>query len=141
MSKKDEKILEQSYTIEALEDEIRHLDEENDRLTNNILDKIEVIKEYDNDNKRLHETVRDNDDLVKGLRREIEGLDEYIGLLLTPSEPKKVKKTRREPKYAADIALDFWPPSDWVRFSLSKFRPGRYFQVCIGPLRMEFYAA
>lgn len=53
----------------------------------------------------------------------------------------KIVKLKREPKYAADIAIDFWPPRDWFRFRVSPYNPGRYAQINIGPLRAEFYQA
>lgn len=40
---------------------------------------------------------------------------------------------------SGDICFDFWPPSDWKRFSLKKWKPGRYFQLCIGPIRVEVF--
>lgn len=46
-----------------------------------------------------------------------------------------------EPKYAGDIAFDFWPLRDWFRLSFKKFRPGQYAQLVVGPVRIEWYAA
>lgn len=56
-----------------------------------------------------------------------------------PSFFQRIKN--HEPRYAADAAFDFWPLSDWFRLSVKRYRPGQYFQVCIGPIRFEFYAA
>lgn len=46
-----------------------------------------------------------------------------------------------KPKHAADMALDIWPIRDWFRLSYSPWNPGKYTQICIGPLRMEFFAS
>jgi hypothetical protein len=53
---------------------------------------------------------------------------------------KEKKKTRKNPKYCSDLAFDWWPPRDWLRFSITKWAPGQYFQICLGPLRFEFFA-
>lgn len=48
--------------------------------------------------------------------------------------PAPAKKNR----YFGSVAFDFWPLTDWVRFSHSSWKPGSYFQVCLGPLRVDF---
>ena len=61
--------------------------------------------------------------------------------------PKPIKKNlaekfkEYETKYSGDVSFDFWPLSDWVRLELKKWKPGQYFQLCIGPLRIEWYAS
>lgn len=45
----------------------------------------------------------------------------------------------KESKYAGCISFDFWPISDWLRLDLKKWEPGRYFQVNIGPMRLDFF--
>lgn len=86
------------------------LKEENDQFAQNILDKIEVIKELDNENYNLRAQIR-----------------------------QLQKKTSEKRSYAGSVSFDFWPPSDWFRLNLSKFSSGRYFQAMIGPIRLDFY--
>lgn len=49
------------------------------------------------------------------------------------------KFKRHQPKYGGDVCFDFWPITDWFRLRVSKWNPGKYFQLCVGPLRLEFY--
>lgn len=158
-SKKDDKLTELGYTIEALEDEVEHwkgqydlkqarigelidhndrltltyepfrppgddmenisyydLNEENDSLTQGIMDKIHVIHEQD--------------EVIKELERTIYELQRMIQVNSVPT-PRK--------KYAGCLTLDFWPLSDWFRLKLYRWNPGKAFQLCIGPIRMEFF--
>lgn len=50
-----------------------------------------------------------------------------------------VKKSVKKREFAGDISFDFWPLSDWTRLTKSGWKPGNYFQLCIGPIRIEFY--
>lgn len=36
------------------------------------------------------------------------------------------------------VAIDFWPPTEWFRFRWSPWKPGRYAQLCIGPIRIDW---
>lgn len=45
----------------------------------------------------------------------------------------------RKAGYAAALCLDLWPLSDWFRLRFDRFKPGRYFQLCVGPIRLDFY--
>lgn len=104
MSRKDEKILELQYTVEALEDEIVYLKD--------------VI--HDKDLELYNMALDDEEESF---------LDQIRAL------------KNRQPKYAGDVAFDFWPLRDWFRVSVKPWRPGQYFQVVIGPIRFEVYAA
>lgn len=46
---------------------------------------------------------------------------------------------QKQRKYAMTFSLDLWPLKDWFRLSVSPFQPGRYFQLCIGPFRIDFF--
>lgn len=72
------------------------------------------------------------------LEHDVEFLEKRISELVN-RPPEKPEKTKKSSKYAADLSFDFWPPSDWLRLSLKKWKPGRYFQLCIGPLRFEVF--
>lgn len=47
---------------------------------------------------------------------------------------------KKEPKYAGSVCFDYWPPSDWTRLNIKRWNPGKYFQVNIGPIRIEWFA-
>lgn len=164
MGKKDDKLTELSYTIEALEDEVEYfkevvgqkqsrisdlisendrltmtyepyrppgddmesisysdLNEENDSLTQNIMDKIHVIHEQEEEITRLWT-------MVKEFQAEAHQLDQMI----------KAQKTKRK-NYAGVLSFDFWPLGDWFRLNLYRWNPGKAFQLCIGPFRLDFF--
>ena len=153
---------EQRYSIEALEDEIENLEEinrnqheklweviqendrltityepyrppgdehedldfyslveENDELTHKILDKIEIINEQD-------EELRDLRNALIELRHK---KDPQIPF------PKKVKH-----KKGGVVSLDIWPPSDWFRLNYNSWDPGMAAQLCVGPVRIDWFA-
>lgn len=164
MSKKDEKILELGYTVDALlneiedlvalvdqkQDRIVELIRENDRLT---LTFEPYIPEDDEDHGLSFYGLKEDNDVltkkVENFKGMIRKQDTRIwtleaGIRSLETKPPKVKKNRLKKLfsgYAGDIAIDWWPPSDWFRFSVSKWRPGQYFQLVIGPVRFEFFAA
>lgn len=138
----------QSYTIEALEDEIEDLKEEraenkariwelicqNDALTMKYCpyrppgDEDENIDYYDlkDENKALME---ENEDLLAenmSLR--------FNELPQTVAKKEKLKK-------AGVVSFDFWPLSDWFRLSYNKWNPGMATQLCIGPIRFDWFVA
>lgn len=88
---------------------------------------------------RLTEEIKDLETEYDALYRDyLHRINETI----QQSRPSLFRRIKdHEPQYAADLAFDFWPLSDWFRFSVMRYRPGQYFQVCIGPIRFEFYAA
>ena len=43
-------------------------------------------------------------------------------------------------RHFGSVSFDFWPLRDWLRLSLYRYRPGRYFQVCVGPFRFDWAA-
>lgn len=103
--------------------------------------------------KKKDRIIEDLEDQVTCLERDYEDLSaEYYKrcnelMALTPVVPeppvkKLISKIKsRQPKYAGGVCLDLWPLSDWVRFSYKKFHPGQYFQICVGPIRIEWYTA
>lgn len=167
MSKKDEKITKLGYDIEAMTDEVEHLHEvisgkqariaeliglndrltltyepyrppgddyenvayydlieENDSLTKNVVDKIEVIRGLDEEIVHLRA-------MVKEFQAEASQLDKIL----------KAEKRKNNRKYAGCLSFDFWPISDWFRLNLYRWNPGKAFQLCIGPIRLDFFEA
>lgn len=139
-----EKNLEQSYTIEALEDEITNLEEiiaslkakqwelvqENDRLTmryepyrppgdeNEGRDFYELIDEVSEARSQISRLAQENYELRVQMRN---------------MRPKRYKKN-------GVISFDFWPLRDWFRLSRHKWNPGMAAQVCVGPIRVDWFA-
>lgn len=151
-SKKDEKLTELGYSIEALEDEIEHLHEvisskhtrvveligENDRLTMTYEpyrppgDEDENISYYDL--KEENEHLRS-----KAWEYKLE-VYHYQQELAHQQEVTQAVKTPRR-KHAGCLTFDFWPLSDWFRLNLCRWNPGKAFQLCIGPIRLDFFEA
>lgn len=48
--------------------------------------------------------------------------------------------TKPKHKHALCVSFDLWPISDFWRFNYTPYQPGYYFQLCLGPLRLDFYA-
>ena len=79
---------------------------------------------------QLDELEKDYSDLTK----------EYYALSNKMYEAeRKVMQAERKRNYAGALSFDYWPPSDWVRLKLDKFDPGKYFQLCVGPIRLDFW--
>lgn len=82
----------------------------------------------------------------KELTAQLEELDDdyqsmvrdYNQARLDLFEYKKANETKRA-TYASSFTFDLWPLSDWLRLSFKRFKPGRYFQLCLGPFRFDFY--
>lgn len=56
-----------------------------------------------------------------------------------PREGDPVAYTPPPAKKAGVISIDFWPPSDWWRLHYHGWRSGQYAQLCIGPLRIDWF--
>lgn len=59
--------------------------------------------------------------------------------LLLETVEEEMRQKRPEPKYSVCATLDVWPPRDWWRFKLDRWNPGRYFQLCVGPIRIDVF--
>lgn len=168
VSKKDEKILEQGYSIEALEDEVEELEEviaskqarivelihENDRLTLAYEpyrppgDENEDLGYYDliDENNSLAQNVLDKIEVINELDQEIRQLQSTVRAfqskinLLDQMLQVETNKNRRR-KYAGCLSFDFWPISDWFRFKLYRWNPAKAFQLTIGPIRLDLFEA
>lgn len=139
-------MLEQSYTIEALGDEIEHMKgevaekhaklweviQENDRLT---MTYEPYRPEGDEDHgKDFYELIEENKDLHSNIKRiATDNLELRLELSRQQSKKKKYKK-------CGTVSLDFWPIKDWFRFSHYKWNPGMYAQLCVGPFRFDWFA-
>ena len=100
----------------------------------------------------LEETVSELEDTINSLEwiiqqkknRIVELIAENDRLTLTyePYEPPKEKKEKKKklPKWGGTVSFDFWPISDWVRLSYKPYKSGKYAQICIGPLRIDWFA-
>lgn len=155
MKKKDEKILEFQYTIEALENEIETLEEtarldherlwsiiqENDRLTLTYEpyrppgDEHEGVQFYDlvEENEELHAQIKSLQDRNNRLTSEL------IDVRTAVAEMKQAKEKKKRYPKAGVISFDFWPPRDWFRLKYYKWNPGESAQLCIGPIRIDWF--
>lgn len=142
MKSKKNQITELNYTIEALEDEIEYLRE----------DSVDSRA-------KLWEIIQENDILTmkycpyRPPGDEDEDIDYYdlkeennnLRLQLTQlaerfyNQPKPAEK-KRNPK-AGCVSFDFWPISDWFRLSYHRWSPGQASQLCIGPIRFDWFAS
>ncbi len=97
--------------------------EENDSLTENVLDKIEVIKELEDQMRQLTQENRRVYAELSDLKR-----------AMVEMKPKRYPKS-------GVISFDFWPPRDWFRLSYHSWKPGMAAQLCIGPIRIDWFAS
>lgn len=119
MNKKDkEKFTEMGYTIEALKDEVDFLVSQEKEL-NRILDKKQA---------RIEQLIDENDQL-------------NMASVPVPQTVKDIfdKASSYKTHKVGALSLDFWPPSDWFRISLHRWSPGKAFQLCLGPLRFDWF--
>jgi regulator of replication initiation timing len=148
-----ELMTEQSYTIEAFENEIEDLEEvikvtkaklweviqENDRLTMRYepyRPPGDQHEDYD-----FYELIEEN----KSLKKKIRLLSEQNTQLLTELRDirvamREMKPLKRKHPKGGVVSFDFWPPSDWFRLKYDKWTPGMAAQLCIGPLRIDWFA-
>lgn len=139
------KIVEQGYSIEAQDDEIEHLREiisqdhsrivelieENDRLTL-------AYEPYhppgdENENVGYYDLIEENDRLTnKALEYKHEAI-QYQQML----KAERAKKARK--RYAGCVSFDFWPLTDFLRLKLYRWSPGKAFQACVGPVRIDWF--
>lgn len=132
--------------LEALRTEIRHLEaviiekhakmwhaiQENDRLT---LQFEPYIPEDDEDyGLSFFELKEANEDLTKKMFN-------YLKIISDKDEELNTLRTKRKYKKAGSVSFDFFPLSDWYRLSYNKWNPGMYTQLCVGPLRIDWFAA
>lgn len=59
---------------------------------------------------------------------------------MSPLRLETQEETNRQPKYSVCITLDVWPPRDYLRFKLYRWNPGKAFQLCVGPIRIDVFA-
>lgn len=122
---------------DALTEQIAGLIRENDRLTL-------TYEPEDNPNHGItfYELVADNDALTEQIAEFMTIFskqdDRIWNLEAQLRDTKKtVKKERR--KINASISFDLYPLTDWFRLSYNKWNPGRYAQLCIGPIRVDIF--
>lgn len=49
--------------------------------------------------------------------------------------------TPKRPWYGwkfGSVSFDFWPPREWLRLDYRPWGPGKYAQLCIGPIRIDW---
>lgn len=94
----------------------------------------------------LSEVITDLESVVaKKHARIVELISENDRLTLKykPYEPpkvKKVKKVKSEPRWFGSLSFDYWPARDWFRLSFKKYKPGKYAQITVGPIRWDWAA-
>jgi regulator of replication initiation timing len=133
------------YDIEALEEEV-------DRLMELLQDKHEKLVNLINENDRLtmrYEPYRPegDEDYGKDFYELIEENNRLRrdNLKLTNrlwEVEQAVKEIKPKKKYRKNgvVSFDFWPLSEWVRFSHNKWDPGKAAQLAVGPIRFDWFA-
>lgn len=139
---KEDKSLELSYTIEALKDEVEYLKQDSADSRTKLWDIIQhndmLTMKYcpyrppgDEDEDIDYYDLKEENN---NLRLQIAQLAEQLY-----NQPKSPEK-KRNPK-AGCISFDFWPIQDWFRLSYYSWSPGQAAQMCIGPLRLDWFAS
>lgn len=135
-----ELLLESNYSIEALEDEIEYFRGEiagnNARIWELIQENDKLTMKY---NPYRPPGDEDEDIDYYDLKEEIESLKEVIESYEEKLRITKSKK-KKNPK-AGVVSFDFWPWRDWFRLSYNRWHPGQAAQLCIGPVRVDWFAA
>ena len=92
--------------------------------------------------KRLEEELLDLHAELSDLETAYDNLEKEFLKKTSELRLYNLSTTSKRPfkNYAGSISFDFWPPRDWFRFDVSRWNPGKYFQITVGPLRFDFYA-
>lgn len=126
-----EQLLTHQYDVEVLDEELSELQAENLTAVNR---NTELISENARKQARIVELIQENDRLTNAY----EPYHPRRSFHRTPLGWWRLVRNHQA-KYAADICFDLYPLSDWVRLSYKGFKPGRYAQLVVGPIRAEFY--
>lgn len=88
----------------------------------------------------IEEILEMHDKLVEKQQRMIELIRENDRLTLKyePYIPPKQRRAKLK-NHALSISFDPWPLMEWKRLSYSKYNPGKYMQICVGPLRLDWF--
>jgi hypothetical protein len=139
-----ELMTEQSYTIEALEDEVEYLREEyatnHARIWELICENDTLTMKYcpyrppgDEDENIDYYDLKEENEALQSENEDLLAENMALRLYKLPVKKEKMKK-------AGVVSFDFWPLSDWFRFNYNKWTPGMATQLCIGPIRLDWYA-
>lgn len=145
------KILEQGYSLEALEDEVEHLREvitqkqgriseligENDRLTLTYEPYRPPGDEYEG--LGFYELIEENDALTQNVLDKIQVIRELEATISELQRPVMASPKKARKNYCGVLSFDFWPLTDWLRLKLYRWSPGKAFQACVGPVRFDFF--
>lgn len=86
-----------------------------------------------------HDTIIQKQIRIAELIRENDRLTLKYEPYYPPKHPKaKLAKLRN---HALTIAFDPWPLMEWKRLSYSSYNPGKYMQICVGPLRVDWFVS
>lgn len=64
-------------------------------------------------------------------------------LMTERDQQQKAAKYKAKVKlkdHCLTISFDPWPLMEWKRLSYSSYNPGKYAQLCVGPLRVDWFA-
>lgn len=118
---------------ETEEYDFYELIDENKSLTQNVLDKVLVIKEVEDENKELKAKITSLEYRNQNLANDLREIRQAV------LEMKKETPKKRVKKFGV-VSFDIWPPRDWFRFNWTRWNPGQAAQLCIGPLRIDWQA-
>jgi hypothetical protein len=150
MSKKEsckQKLQGLEYSVEALEDEVEYLrntiSEDHIRIVDLIRENDRLTLRYEpfrppgdeHEGFDFYELIEENEALIA---KAWEYKQETIQMqqILDVERAKKVKVRN---KYCGIVSFDFWPLSDWARFKIYPWSPGKTFQTVIGPFRFDWF--
>lgn len=122
---------------------------------------LELLETLASNQKRIVELITENDRLTlkyepyfppeqdpgytyMDLIEENERLRWTVAGLKADKEQTKAAKFKTKTKlkdHCLTISFDPWPLMEWKRFSYSKYNPGKYMQICVGPLRVDWFVA
>lgn len=92
----------------------------------------------------LIEEILEQHDMLAAKQKRISELiteNDRLTLKYEPYHPPKSPRARlaKLKDHCLTISFDPWPLMEWKRLSLSRYNPGRYFQLCVGPFRLDFF--
>lgn len=146
MSKSNKEL---KYRIEALEGEIEYHEEraemQRERIWELIQENDRLTLRYEPFNpegseghgESFYDLLEERNSLQQKLRF-VEQQRDNLECALRNTQPAPKPKNPRK-RHSAGVSLDLWPISDWFRLSFHRWNPGKYAQLTIGPIRVDFY--
>lgn len=86
--------------------------------------KADIIEEYVRQEAELQRAYQERNEMRDALKKQVQ-----------------TQLANNKPDYPVNVSLslDLWPPKDWFRFQVENSWNVRYFQVNLGPLRLDIF--